>query len=595
MKFRLYPARTLALGLLLLLPGAASLAQSPQSLANTDAQIAEAVKAVNNGDYATAQVIYNDVAWGTAPDILWDGVGGLLALYRETGDASAAYQLTAEVTFRKPEFAGLMAVWNGDTAAFFGDTASALAHYQAALNPATDALLEGANTKVGAVALRQIARLHLANQDPAAAAEAHRELLRRYPAFVWPEFETAQAAALDAMAAGQLPVKPLAALLHDGDCTEGNPCNVSGQGTQGGSGSEEEGQTLASLGGLRFALSPADAGLLSDANAARAAALAVPPTGPSIAPCDYREATHGFARPMENTGTGGYNFMTPIGSGAYHPALDINEAVPPGGNCDIEITNGTKFFVPARGCVHDAAPIPSSWGSGIIEHRYGGRTLFTQYGHARTMYYSTGVSVPKGAGLGKVGDVGTDCAHLHFEVRESDHPDPRNADYYSNLTQSNVGKWYQDPFPALAAHRDYASSQQVDEHQFTYPPNSGWTYTNTIGNLGDMRWGLTVPTSSQRYARYYFYPGVSGNYEFWAFVPWDNGTSQSARYKVARSNGTVVSSTVYVNQAPLLDAYVRVGGANLTAGTEYYLEVSAATGESGRKVALDDVLIHRLP
>lgn len=565
MRLRLKSMEALVLGLMLTLPGA-----SRAQALDADALLEQANKAIENGDYATAEGIYQEVAAGTAPDIAWFGTSGLVALYRQTGDSAAAHAVTAAVAAQRPDMAGLMAIWDGDTAWLAGDTAAALTYYQTALQPGFDRTVDG--TRTGAVALQQIARLQASGGNPAAAAATRRQLLQSYPGDVWPEFEMAQALVLDAMAAGQLPLKPLTALGHDGDCTETLPCVVGA--TQLGT----AGRRLAEIGGLRFVLSSQDEALLSTAGQPGGDTELV---GEESLACTQTQATLGFQYPMANASSG-YVFMQSIGNGAFHPGLDING---PGG-CNAD--EGMYFRSVTTGCVTDASP--ANWGSATVRHSYNYVTSTSQYGHASTIYYSANSAIAKGAILGLVGRVGTTCAHLHHEMREADHPNAANADYYSNLTLANVGDWYHNPFPFQEAHRSYVNVRFADEDQFT--TTGTWNAVAGVGNRDDMKWGATT-SSATRYARYYFFPASSGTHDLWIFVPWNYGTSTSARYRMVRSNGQVMISTVSVNQGVLYDAWVRIGQASLTAGVEYYVEVSANTGETNRQVALDEIMIHR--
>lgn len=74
-----------------------------------------------------------------------------------------------------------------------------------------------------------------------------------------------------------------------------------------------------------------------------------------------------------------------------------------------------------------------------------------------------------------------------------------------------------------------------------------------------------------------------------------NSTSRRAPYKLVRSSTgtTVISGTV--DQNPHFDAWVRVGTASLSANTAYRIEVHNNTGESGRRVTVDDFLVIRRP
>lgn len=527
--------------------------------------------ATDTGDFATAERVFEAVSREGDRWYAWAGVSGLVATYRRAGDFAAARAATARVARDRPELAGLMNVWDGDTAMLEGDVLGALAAYRRAHGDA-DVWVGG--EPVGALALRQTARAHLAASEPAEAAAAERELLRLYPSAPGREFTLARALAYEAMAAGDLPVKPLGELLHDGDCSAAAPCLIAGgRAWQKVSG----GRALAGLHAIRFQLSRDDEELLREVAAPKRLRPVV------AAACTVTEASDGFQVPMANDHSG-YVFMSDIGGGQYHPGLDING--PGAGDADCGLT----FRSVARGCVTDSSP--ANWGSATIQHSYNTRTWTSQYGHAATISYSSGSAITKGASLGTVGKVGTGSCHLHHELREPDHPAPTNADYYSSLSQGNVGDWYQNPSPFETTHRSYLWYRWVDEQSFAL--TGTWNLVTGLGDEDDMRWGATTTTGSKTtYARYTFTAPSSGTYQFYVFVPWNNAWSTGARYSVVRVGGSAVLNAT-VNQSPLLDNWVSLGATVLTSGINYYLEVATNTGESSARVGLDDILILKI-
>jgi hypothetical protein len=533
--------------------------------------------AQESGDAQVAQKTFRVVAASNNAWYSWAGESALVASYRLAGDRDGARRETARIAAKRPELVALMRLWDGDTEVSAGDFEKAADLYREA------GVLGGASRlagePLGALALRQLARAELGRGDALAAAQAEREILRRYPEASSPEFTLATALVYEAMAAGRLPLKSLPELLHDGDCTAAKPCRVeSGSETQGNG----SGRSLAALSGLSFELSALDqveletatAALRSESGAEKAIRVA----------CTLSAASDGFAYPLANNSSGGYLFMSTIPEG-YHPGLDINAAAGDG-DC------GMSFKAVANGCVTDASP--ANWGSATVQHSYASRTWTSQYGHASSIAFSSGSAVTKGATLGKVGKVGltsTSTCHLHHEIREQDHPAATNADYYSSLTQTNVGDWYQNPFPFEDAHRSYSTSPTwIDEESFVR--TGTWTLVSSVGDEDDLRWGTTTATGTKStYATYTFTPSTSGTYEIWAFVPWNYGTSTAAPYRLVRSSTGAVVFSKTVNQLSQLDAWVKIGSGTLTASVSYFIEVAANTGESSKKVALDDFLI----
>lgn len=529
--------------------------------------------AQENGDVEAAQKAFRAAAESKDAWYSWAGESALVASHRLAGDRDGARQETARIASRRPELVALMRLWDGDTLVLAGDLDQAVALYREAEALGGATLV--ADEPLGALALRQLARAELGRGDALAAAQAEREILRRYPEAPNPEFTLAKALVYEAMAGGVLPLESLAELLHDGDCSVASPCRV-GRGGDGGAR-----RILAGLNGLSFAPSAADEAELEAALARRLTNQPAQKASRAVLACTPTAASDGFAYTLSNTSPGGYLFMDTIPEGR-HPGLDINTAAGDG-DC------GVSFKATAKGCVTDSSP--ANWGSATVQHLYASRTWTSQYGHASSIAFSSGSAVTKGATLGKVGKVGATSCHLHHEIREQDHPSATNADYYSSLTQTNVGDWYQNPFPFVDAHRSYSTSPTwIDEESFVR--TGTWTLVSGVGDEDDLRWGTTTATGTKStYATYTFTPSTSGTYEVWAFVPWNYGTSASVPYRLVRtSTGAAVFSKT-VNQLSLLDAWVKVGSGSLTGGVSYSIEVATNTSESSKKVALDDFLI----
>lgn len=538
--------------------------------------------AQESGDVQAAQKAFRAVAASNDAWYSWAGESALVASHRLAGDRDGAREETARIAAERPELIALMRLWDGDTAASAGDLDQAVALYREAETLNGAALVGG--EPLGALALRQLARAELGRGDALTAAQAEREILLRYPEASSPELTLAKALVYEAVADGVLPLKNLAELLHDGDCSVAKPCRVGREVAwrRGGTG-----RNLAGLSGLSFSLSAADEAGLEAALAKNLTNRRTEKASRAILACTPTAASDGFVYTLSNTSPGGYLFMDAIPQGR-HPGLDINTAAKDG-DC------GVSFKVTAKGCVTDSSP--TNWGSATVQHLYTSRTWTSQYGHASSIAFSSGSAVTKGATLGKVGKVGLDpvegTCHLHHEIREQDHPAPTNADYYSSLTQTNVGDWYQNPFPFVDAHHSYATSPTwIDEDSFVR--TGTWTLVSGVGDEDDLRWGATTATGTKStYARYTFTPSTTGTYEVWAFVPWNYGTSTAVSYRLVRSSTGAAVFSKTVNQLSQIDAWVKIGSGSLTKDVSYYIEVAANTGESSKKVALDDFLIFK--
>lgn len=151
----------------------------------------------------------------------------------------------------------------------------------------------------------------------------------------------------------------------------------------------------------------------------------------------------------------------------YHPGWDINVAGT-GGDDDL----GTKIYPIADGVVEVAnknannEPINNSWGALLIKHNIGGKIYYSQYGHVRKIFVKVGDQAKCGktviaemggcSGMQSSKKILID-AHLHFEIRNSNHPDPTKANYWNKnalAVKSNVESWYENPEQFILAHQN---------------------------------------------------------------------------------------------------------------------------------------------
>lgn len=170
---------------------------------------------------------------------------------------------------------------------------------------------------------------------------------------------------------------------------------------------------------------------------------------------DVPEASSGFCHPLNVAeALPGWRFTDWAGGYScgyvYHPGRDINAA--PGDN-DL----GTPVSAVANGRVVYAKS--GSWGGVVIQHKYRGITYFSQYGHVQGIRVTCGQTVTQGQQIAEIGKVGTSSAHLHFEIREGDHPDATRGDFFPcYLSLTDVLNWYEDPVPFTQTHGGYTSS-----------------------------------------------------------------------------------------------------------------------------------------
>ncbi len=549
--------------------------ETPSSAASQ--ALNEAIKAQGNDDIVAAAAWYKKALdLSSDPWTTHAALSGMLAMARMSGDLEEAFKITQKIRTDRPEFSGLMEVWDGDTLMLTDNPSAALPFYQRALDLHGNAIMNG--RPLGQIALEQIARAYFSLEDSASAAASLRYMTNRFALSAGEtEFALARAKAYEAMANDRLPVMPLAELIHDGICSAKAPCVISDGQLQPQL--LDESVELAGIEGIQFVLNQEDLDAFKFQELARQRQMmAITTTATS---CATPTATSGFQKPMTNDHSG-YTFMqSPDSTGGYHPGLDVNG--PGSGDADCTL----YFASPATSCVTDSSP--SNWGSATTQAKYGARTWTMQFGHASSILYSYGALVMKGASLGRVGKVGATSCHVHDEVRESDHPAPTNADYYNTSSQTSVGDWYEDPYRFFESHPAYSWLKEIDENDFvTY---GSWTLVSGIGNYDDLKYAPTTPASSKvNYARHSFSAPSSRTFKIYTFVPWNHATSTAALIKVLSSNGTVLL-TKTINQLAYYDAWLMVGSVSLTAGSTYILEVSSNTGESSKKVALDGFLI----
>jgi len=143
----------------------------------------------------------------------------------------------------------------------------------------------------------------------------------------------------------------------------------------------------------------------------------------------------------------------------YHPARDWNVIYPPGGG-----GNGDRGLIVravADGKVTYSDNRDNAWHGLVIQHNYDGETFYSMYGHVQSIGVERGDDVRKGQPVAEIGNRGGDfTAHLHFEIRTPDHPNPH--DYYWNYrndglnNRDNVLEWYEDPNDFIPDYQSYA-------------------------------------------------------------------------------------------------------------------------------------------
>jgi murein DD-endopeptidase MepM/ murein hydrolase activator NlpD len=217
------------------------------------------------------------------------------------------------------------------------------------------------------------------------------------------------------------------------------------------------------------------------------------------------EATSGFMWPLPGeldidfSNHGGLQFKEvyyydSCGISLYHPGQDWN--VPSLGNCDYD--KGVDVLATANGTVVFVNHV--KWSGVVIQHNYKGEIWYSQYGHVQNILVSEGEVVFKGDKIAELGDVATSCAHLHFEIREADHPDPTYGRFFCGpLANSNdVDDWYEDPTTFIPSHPAYTTTKDpiglIPYHGQTgldaFGVNFSWNNNNPSYNIKNVNFTL---------------------------------------------------------------------------------------------------------
>lgn len=142
-------------------------------------------------------------------------------------------------------------------------------------------------------------------------------------------------------------------------------------------------------------------------------------------------------------------------AGAFHPGLDYNFG---SGSAD----QGHPVLSIADGVVVSAGFDNVAGNYAIIEHTLAsGSKIWSQYIHLEPGPVGLG-AIGIGDPVGTIGNTGTGAGsqwHLHFELRKSSHPDPKNVRYWPcDRSKSWVTARYYDPDVFFATYSDSATT-----------------------------------------------------------------------------------------------------------------------------------------
>lgn len=135
-----------------------------------------------------------------------------------------------------------------------------------------------------------------------------------------------------------------------------------------------------------------------------------------------------------------------------HPGLDIN-IIGTAGDRDA----GTPVLAPARGVVVAVNNSATVGGLTIRHDLENGTSVWSAFRHLQpNITVAPGTIVERGTEIARLGDSGTQNAHLHYELRTASHPDPSNANYwcgYSNQTEATLRTWLHEPLSFMRSRK----------------------------------------------------------------------------------------------------------------------------------------------
>jgi murein DD-endopeptidase MepM/ murein hydrolase activator NlpD len=186
-------------------------------------------------------------------------------------------------------------------------------------------------------------------------------------------------------------------------------------------------------------------------------------------------ANSGLRYPVAFSIQQGYEWLQDTGAAygcsagkVFHPGVDINKSGTSGNN-----DKGEPLYAIADGEVVYADD--ANWASLIIRFSFAGKDYYAVYGHSEINSGSSdvtafqlekrvtepnyqaptfespyvGMQVTRGQVVGLLWNHNTENAHLHFEIRSSDHPSPSNGTsfcgYYGGKTKDQIRNINRDP------------------------------------------------------------------------------------------------------------------------------------------------------
>lgn len=237
----------------------------------------------------------------------------------------------------------------------------------------------------------------------------------------------------------------------------------------------------------------------------------------------------------------------------------------PGNGVDFSL-NYETVYASGKGTVYKAGWDNSGWGyQVVIKHPDG---TYTRYAHLSYFFVSQNARVGNGSPIGYSGNSGNSTGpHIHFEM-------------YNNSTLSSGSSTPFTPIYGLRnsgtqySHAQIIEDADLDHDRFDntisvidnsdtrFSKTGIWYSQASLGfgyvssNAATMNWTYANGPTVSSTAKWIPLLPANKNYEVFAFIPTNYGTTGSAHYKIV-SNGTTTHK--YINQNQYANDWVSLG------------------------------------
>jgi hypothetical protein len=294
--------------------------------------------------------------------------------------------------------------------------------------------------------------------------------------------------------------------------------------------------------------------------------------------------------------------------GVWHPGEDWNGRG--GGDTDL----GDPIYAISNGRVVEFGDYPPSWGNIVLlEHVLpDALKVWSQYAHLdQIMVSQPSQKVERGQQIGTLGKgaktaqypQGRWVAHLHFEIRRNRLPSGNWTPMVRD--KDEVLANYISPTPFINARRPgtgiFVPSQSQSRPVETQPaqpvhlivdsdnpdPAAGsfrkaevdlW-YTAPYGFQGSMLWTYSSYNTVRNWGEWRPALQNQGQWQVWAFIPAEQGTTTSARYEITHLDGTII---IGLNQSKYNHQWAYLGTYRFGPG-QGFVRLTDATGENGQQ------------